>query len=457
MGGQRRPRSTSRRGRDRSRGRGEWSRRGRDRGRSAELRSRERRAREKIAQLEAKLRHHNQSQREAQRPAAQEPEEGWQVSGGGKAGRCARRRAAARERQGHTAQEERPQRRGRAPGSDDLRYPEWMCLTCQEFQWATRLECRFCRAPRQMLSSAAHACAGDACSHADGACGAAAAKAMVQEAHREAPRMPGTSGASAPCGGAAPAPASATTPRGSGGAPAAAAAAPAAARDVAAAARAEEQRRLARIDAAILALGEGEEVALSTLRDARQRCAERVAGSQPLGRRLAAARRAHDQAAATLKTAEKAATEAAEAASRALEAEHAAAEAVERLEREVSQQRGRVDPVAGRAEVPGEVVDFVSTVDAWFQANGVLPPPELAAAAEALKARMPAPPTPTDLEAAMSDCVSEAGAGAAQDEDGEPHTDSSAPSRAASVEGRGRHRTPPRTQRVPRPASPQSR
>ena len=147
MGGPRRPRSPSRRGRDRSRGRGEWGRRGRERGRSAELRSRERRAKEKIAQLEAKLRHHNQARREGQRLTAQEVEEGWQVSGGGKAGRRARRRAAARDRKEQQARPEQPAKKAE---KDDLRFPEWMCLMCQEFQWATRLECRFCHAPRQL-------------------------------------------------------------------------------------------------------------------------------------------------------------------------------------------------------------------------------------------------------------------------------------------------------------------
>ena len=150
MGGPRRPRSPSRRGRDRSRGRGEWGRRGRERERSAAFRSRERRAKEKIAQLEAKLRHHNQARREGQRLTAQEVEEGWQVSGGGKAGRRARRRAAARGRREQQALAEQPAKKGE---KDDLRFPEWMCLMCQEFQWATRLECRFCHAPRRMEPS----------------------------------------------------------------------------------------------------------------------------------------------------------------------------------------------------------------------------------------------------------------------------------------------------------------
>ena len=446
-----------RRGRDRSRGRGEWNRRGRGRDRSAELHSRERRAREKIAQLEAKLREHNRAQREAQRPGAPEPDEGWQVSGGGKAGRRARRRAAARDRQGQQPQAELPARGGKAAGKDDLRYPEWMCLMCQEFQWATRLECRFCRAPRQMLPSTACVRAGEGGCLPEGAAAAGTVAAPAPEAPRGEARQPPAAGTAAPAPCTAPAHATGGPAHGASGAAPAVTAAPAAVRDAAATARAEEQRKLARLDAAILALGEGEETALASLREARQRCAERVAGSQPLGRRLAAARRAHDQAAAALKTAEKAAADAAETASRALEAEHAAAEAVARLEREVGQQRGRVDPAAGPHEVPGEVAEFVSTVDAWLQAAGVRPPPAVAAAAEALRARMPVPATPTDLCATMSDAASEAGAAGARDKDGEPASESSAPSRAASVEGRGRHRTPPPTQRPARPSSAQSR
>ena len=456
MGERRRPRSASMRGRGRSGDRAGRDRRGRGRGYSAELRSRERRAREKIKQLEARLREHNKAHRAAQRPGPQEQEEGWQVSGGGKAGRRARRRAAARERQGNTAPAGQP-RKAREPGTDDLRFPEWMCLMCQEFQWATRLECRFCRAPRQLLPADAGVRAGEAGCPPERAAAAGTAAAAATDAPRAEARQPAAASATAPNVRAAPAGAPGGSAQGAPGAAAAAAADPAAVRDASAAVRAEEQRKLARLDAAILALGEGEETALASLREARQRCAERVAGSQPLGRRLAAARRAHDQAAATLKAAEKAAADAAETASRALEAEHAAAEAVARLEREVGHQRGRVDPAAGPHEVPGEVAEFVSTVDAWLQAAGVRPPPEVAAAAEALRARMPAPATPTDLCATMSDAASEAGAGEARGEDGVPASESSAPSRAASVEGRGRHRTPPPTQRPARPSSAQSR
>ena len=401
--------------------------------------------------MEAKLRHHNQARREGQRLTAQEVEEGWQVSGGGKAGRRARRRAAARGRREQQALVEQPAKKG---AKDDLRYPEWMCLQCQEFQWATRLECRFCHAPRQLQLQLAPAAvevpAGDGgTAAARGAPAGAAAGAA-----RGATPQPAPGGAAAAGPDPAPARPAGGAATGAPGTAAATALGAAAARDASATARAEEQRKLARLDAAILALGEGEEAALASLRDARQRCAERVAGTQPLGRRLAAARRAHDQAAAALKAAEQAAMDATERAARALEAEHSAAAAVAQLEREVGQQRGRVDPAGRPQDVPGEVAEFVSTVDAWLQAAGVRPPPEVAAAAEALRARMPAPATPTDLCATMSDGASEAGTAGAPDGTASA---SSAPSRAASVEGRGRHRTPPPTQRPARPSSAQSR
>ena len=386
-------------------------------------------------------------------------EEGWQVSGGGKAGRRARRRAAAKERQ--TQPMVAPGARRSGGGADDLRYPEWMCLACQEFQWATRLECRFCHAPRRMEPGGVGARTRVEEQPLELTDAPAAAVAVRAAAPHAAARGPATPAAAPPA--ALPAAGPPAPGRGAPTAQAAAqasAAGPAAARDTPAAVRAEEQRKLARLDAAILALGDGEEALLASMREARQRCAERVAGTQPLGRRLAAARRAHEQAAAAMKAAEKAAAAAAEKASRALEVEHAAAAAVEQLEKEVAQQRGRVEPLATQQAVAGEVAEFVSTVDHWLQAAGVSPPPEVAAAAEALRARMqPAPVTPTDLEAGMSDDEdSDAGALDGADLKRGPPSTHSVPSRAASVDGRdGRHRTPPPTQKAPRPDSARSR
>ena len=105
-------------------------------------------------------------------------------------------------------------------------------------------------------------------------------------------------------------------------------------------------------------------------------------------------------------------------------------------------------------QVAEEAAAFVSSLDTWMRTAGVLPPPEVVAAAEGLRAKLPpAPSTPTVVP------TSEVGDAESEDEEmlhGVKRGAAEAPSRAASEEGRDhRKRTPPpaRREKAPRAAS----
>ena len=208
-----------------------------------------------------------------------------------------------------------------------------------------------------------------------------------------------------------------------------------------------EGKRLARLDAAIAEMGDEDDAdALEALRRARRRCAERIAGTQPLGRRLAVARRAYDKARAELTAAEEAAAAAAERAQKALVVEHEMAEQVRALEAELTELRGReTSPLAAPAR------DFMSKLDAWVKAAGLAAPPEVMSAAADLRAAIPQqaqePDSPTDLEAEMTDSGADAPTGSG---DGEKRGREG--QRTVSADGRagGSRTPPPRRPRVDR-------
>ena len=335
--------------------------------------------------------------------ALQEQGGGWQLSGGGKAGRGRKGgradRTAAKTHTATTGLASNP-----CPGSQKHQ-PEagdWLCEVCDETNWRMRKVCRFCRCPRGGLASAlaaAPAAGANATPLGAPSCAAAAAS------QRAAATAVASSGGGAP----SLAPAQEQLPTGPVPAGAPRESPPARpTRKEAAVARAAEAAKLAKLDAALEALAgdEAAEAARQALQHERSRAATRMAETKPLGSRVATARKAHERAKAALAAAEERARAAAEAAQRALEAEHQAAVELAELERQVAAQQG---VPAVQAE---DVSAFLTVIDDWLMEAGVTPPAEVAAAAEAL--RVAAQPTgtegggdeevdsPTDCEAAMS-------------------------------------------------------
>ena len=403
MGGSRRRRSQSRRGRaDRHR-----SRRRGERSRERRTRSEERRRdKEKIAALEHKLQDHNRRLRAGR----QQQEEGWEVSKGGGAGKAGRNRRG-QARAGPTA----------ALAEDDRRYPEWECGCCYAWNWATRRACRLCNGPREAGATRAEMEAGAARARR-------ATPATGANATPIGPRPPaagGGAGASPPPAGPVPGQAAADprdtattattgaaqqrgTPAGPEGARTSAEGASGtgkagdaqADKQQAAAVRAKEHKRLARLDAALLELDEDDLDAAEALRRARRQCAERIAGTQPLGRRLADAKKAHARASAELSAAEEAAAAAARRAEQALEAEHTWAAKVEDLQRQVDSMQSRPLPEPALATAR----EFMAEMHQWLAGLGMAPPPSVQEAADRLRCCLPedAPgdaSSPTDLAA----------------------------------------------------------
>ena len=174
-------------------------------------------------------------------------------------------------------------------------------------------------------------------------------------------------------------------------------------RQQAAAVRAKEHKRLARLDAALETLDAEDGEAAEALRRARRQCAERIAGTQPLGRRLADAKKAHARASAELAAAEEAAAAAAHRAEQALEAEHAWAVKVEDLQRQVDgmQSRQPAEPALATARA------FMTEMHEWLSGLGMSPPQAVQEAADRLRSCLPDDSqgdayTPTDLVAPLT-------------------------------------------------------
>ena len=189
-----------------------------------------------------------------------------------------------------------------------------------------------------------------------------------------------------------------------------AAAATQAERAQAAAVPAAESKRLVSLDAALAALPEDDAEAVEALRKARAQCAARIADTQPLGKRLAAARRAHTRATADLARAEEAARLAAQRAQAALEAEHRLAAQVQDLEKQVSALQGRQTPEPALVQARF----FLEGIDAWLADLGLSPPAELQASAAVLREALPPESepspdySPTDLAAPLTPTEEEA-------------------------------------------------
>ena len=376
----------------------------------------------------------------------------FQRSAGGRAGK-GRRGGGGRARQAADTALGQPRARDTGGGGAAARpeRPQWQCGVCLSENWLSRHVCRACKVPRQLDVEhvAGKAAAAQRETPATGAntvaLGAGAGQRAIEASRAQAAaaapasRPPATSrAASVTAVPAAAVPQAASAMPGGGGALVAvsqtepqggaqqAVATPA--RLGASAVRAAEGKRLARIDAALSVLGTEDASATAALQQARRECASRIAETQPLGRRLATARKAHAKAQVDLARAEAAALAASEVAQRALEVEHTLAAQVLDLEHQVNELQLRDAP----APLPAQTVQFVENMHSWLAGLGLEPPPELRAEAAALRGAVTGgprseptaegeegdpveePSSPTDAHAPLSPAVSTtAGRGAA--------------------------------------------
>ena len=353
-------------------------------------------------------------------------DDGFAVSHGGRAGKGRRGGggggSGARPLAAHAGGQSAPG--GGGGGTGDPKPGDWTCQVCGESNWQSRAHCRSCRTSRRGYAAAA----ADPEFKAVRAQQAAELQARAERAHpagtarQQAPRpATGANAIPLPVGADARAPATVPAVAGGGGGDVqprehpgaepvgeAAAADPAgggqppggpggalaaaAARKHQEAVRAEETRRLARLDTAIAALDaepDFDPAVFASLQTARVACAARIADTQPLGRRLAAARKAHAKAAAALRRAEEAATSANEAAQTALTNEHRLRAEVAVLEAKVAAVRPPNGAKPAECEAPARAL--LDGLHAWAASNAVPLPPELLHAAAALEEAV-APP-----------------------------------------------------------------
>ena len=329
------------------------------------------------------------------------------MSGGGKAGR---------QRRGGQQQAALREPRGGKTAARAADRPQWECCWCQTDNWVSRTSCRYCCLPRapgalklQRTAPSAAATPLQPPLPATGANAVPLGQVRGAVASRPSPAPAAGQAAQTATAAAAEAQASAADrgaaaaptarpppqqPNAGGGAAAgapravlamAAEATSQAERAQAAAVRAAETKRLASLDDALAALAEDDVEAVAALRKARAQCAARIADTQPLGKRLAAARRAHTRAAADLARAEEAARAAAQRAQAALETEHRLAAQVQDLEGQVMALQGRQPPEPALQQARS----FLAGMDAWLADLGLTPPAELRDSAAILRETLP--------------------------------------------------------------------
>ena len=230
---------------------------------------------------------------------------------------------------------------------------DWNCAACGESNWPTRTKCRHCKCGRAGLRAWPKT---------------AAPGAQPPQPPRRAPAAATTADAAGT--GAAP------------GQPAEEGPQPPTRRE-AAATRASEAAKLAKLDAALGALGDGEEdeAAREALQQARRHTAERMAASKPLGQRLDQGKRRAMKANQALAAAEAAVLKAQAIAEAALTEQHAARHELEELERQLADLQGAQAP----PEAATRAATFADKVRQWAAAEGVQLPDEVQAAADDLE------------------------------------------------------------------------